>query len=403
MASLSKDRGEPNKAGKRSTLYRILFKNRDGERKAIRLGEVSLKSARTIESHVAQLERCAFDGSAPPVATAQWLDGIGEDLRAKLVKFGLAAPKTGGKPATVTLFALITTYKARPKWNEGKQASRDHYDYGFGKLLAHFGPDHDIAAVKETDAEDFRDRLLAAKPNGGGLARASVNGICATGSMLFRYALRSKVSDSNPFEGVPRGRIATKRKAFVGVATSEAVVEALPDSEWRLLFALARWGALRVPSEPRGLRWGDIDRARETILVTSPKTEHHDGGGSRLIPLFPQLVPFIQARYDDAQPGEEFVLPMMRKLTTGAFRRRMGRVLKAAGIEAWPRVFHSLRSTRQTELEQEYPSYVACMWCGNSEAVARRHYLQVTSEHYAKAAHDPAQHTAETPRTAGKS
>lgn len=42
-------------------------------------------------------------------------------------------------------------------------------------------------------------------------------------------------------------------------------------------------------------------------------------------------------------------------------------------------------ASRQTELEEEFPSHVVCAWMGNSERVARRHYLQVTDEHFAKA------------------
>ena len=54
-----------------------------------------------------------------------------------------------------------------------------------------------------------------------------------------------------------------------------------------LIFALARYGGLRTPSETKSLKWGDVDFERGRIRVPSPKTEHHEGKGSRLIPLFP--------------------------------------------------------------------------------------------------------------------
>ena len=56
-----------------------------------------------------------------------------------------------------------------------------------------------------------------------------------------------------------------------------------------------------------------------------------------------------------------------------------------AGLTRWPRIFHNLRSTRQTELDEIYPTHVVCRWMGNSPQVARTHYLQLTDEHFERA------------------
>jgi len=40
--------------------------------------------------------------------------------------------------------------------------------------------------------------------------------------------------------------------------TLNGMLDACPDAEWRLIFALARLGGLRVPSEILCLTWGDI-------------------------------------------------------------------------------------------------------------------------------------------------
>jgi hypothetical protein len=37
------------------------------------------------------------------------------------------------------------------------------------------------------------------------------------------------------------------------------------------------------------------------------------------------------------------------------------------------------------ELEETFPSHVVCAWLGNSEKVARAHYLRVTDEHFDQA------------------
>ncbi|MFO1019389.1 MAG: hypothetical protein U0903_01625 [Planctomycetales bacterium] len=43
-------------------------------------------------------------------------------------------------------------------------------------------------------------------------------------------------------------------------------------------------------------------------------------------------------------------------------------------------------ATRQTELTERFPSHVVCAWLGNSQAIATKHYLHVTDEHFERAA-----------------
>ncbi len=61
------------------------------------------------------------------------------------------------------------------------------------------------------------------------------------------------------------------------------------------------------------------------------------------------------------------------------------KIVKRAGIAPWPKLFQNMRSTRQTELSEQFPSHVVCAWMGNSERVAKEHYLQVTDDHFAAA------------------
>ena len=41
---------------------------------------------------------------------------------------------------------------------------------------------------------------------------------------------------------------------------------------------------------------------------------------------------------------------------------------------------------RETELAEQFPIHVVCNWICNSQAVATKHYLQVTDQHFAVAA-----------------
>ena len=78
-------------------------------------------------------------------------------------------------------------------------------------------------------------------------------------------------------------------------------------------------------------------------------------------------------------------------------RTQMERIIKRAAVKPWPKLFHNLRSTRQTELTEKFPSHVVCAWLGNSRAVAQDHYLQVTDAHFAQAVKQPSEKAAQNP------
>ena len=153
--------------------------------------------------------------------------------------------------------------------------------------------------------------------------------------------------------------------------------------EWRLIFALARWGGLRIPSELMQLRWQDVDWAGSKLRITSPKTEHHEGKGSRVIPLFRELREHLEAAWDAAPEGAEFVIATHRD-SNANLRTQFERIIGKAGVEPWPKLFQNLRSSRETELAQTHPLHVCASWLGNSPAVAVNFYMQVTESDFAK-------------------
>jgi hypothetical protein len=73
-----------------------------------------------------------------------------------------------------------------------------------------------------------------------------------------------------------------------------------------LLVALSRYGGLRCPSEHLALTWADVDWERQRFLVRSSKT------GERWVPLFPELLPHLEAAFDRAEPGAVYVIAQHR-------------------------------------------------------------------------------------------
>jgi integrase len=137
-----------------------------------------------------------------------------------------------------------------------------------------------------------------------------------------------------------------------------------------------------------------VDWARDRFCVHAPKTEHHKDGGERWVPIFPELRPHLEEAYHLARDGALYVVNRYRD-TNQNLRTQLARIIRRAGRTPWPKLFHNLRASRQTELVERYPIHVVCAWLGNTAAVAAEHYLQVTEAHYEQAAQIPAQSGAE--------
>src|SRR5262249_33822885 len=162
-----------------------------------------------------------------------------------------------------------------------------------------------LADVTEGDADEWRAWLSSHEQKSADgkilkskLSPNTVRRHCGRARQIFRAAMKHRLITSNPF-GEMKGISVQANKArefFVTREMTGKVLDACPDAEWRLLFALARFGGLRCPSEILLLRWCDAhwpvptsEDARERagwIRITSPKTEHHEGHGERIIPMF---------------------------------------------------------------------------------------------------------------------
>src|SRR5690606_21562039 len=131
-----------------------------------------------------------------------------------------------------------------------------------------------------------------------GLADNHVRRLTGLAKQFFHAAVKDRLIDANPFASlVAAVKGNAERFHFVGLAATQAVLDACPDAEWRLLVALARFGGLRVPSEVLLLCWADVDWERGRIRVRSPKTEHHHGHESREVPIFDELLPYLREAF----------------------------------------------------------------------------------------------------------
>lgn len=364
---------------------RILFVAPDGKRKTIRLGKVTMKQALAFKVKVEALIGQTITGVVDD-EVSRWLAERDAETYARLVAVGLAKARAcEGQTPEALLDGYIAGRKA-----DAKPRTMINLEQARKRMLAFFGADKAIREITEADAEEFYRSQLA-----DGLAVNTVRRTCGRAKQFLRFAVRKRMLPSNPFADLKTTVGSNpERKFFVTRETACKVLDACPDADWRLIFALCRWGGLRCPSEVLALRWGDIDWERSRFTVRSAKTEHHDGKDRRIVPIFPELQPFLADAFHNAEEGQVYVVTRCRDDGVN-LRTQLERIIERAGLKPWPKLFHNLRASRQTELAERYPIHVVCAWLGNSAAIANEHYLQVTEDHYASAAQNAAQSTAE--------
>ncbi len=368
---------------KRNGRRSIQFVDAAGQRKTIALGKVTQKQAEFIKTKVEALAAACITGHSPDDEVSEWLAKRETVMLEKLAAVGLIA-----KRETAVLGAFIDSYTASRI--DVKPATREVWSQTVRNLKEFFGIDRPLRGITAGDAESFRLFLVGEK-----LSATTIQKRLQFARQFFRAALKHKLIAENPFAEV-RAKAGTdlSRQRFISQADAGKLLEACPSLDWRLIVALSRYGGLRCPSEVLSLRLTDIDWAAGRILVTSPKTEHHPGHDTRMIPLFPELRPILLEASESAPVGAVYVVnERFRQAAMGPrgwrgcnLRTTMEKMIRRAGLTPWPRLFHNMRASRETELTERFPVHVVTAWLGNTPEIARKHYLQVTDAHFQEAA-----------------
>jgi integrase len=277
--------------GKAGKTYRIrLSKKEHPDRLRIGLGDVTKRQADSAQRNIQNLLAANRSGGDIPLATLDWLAKLPDSLRNRLECLEIVAPRKKVKPTAVTGWVdgyIKSRTDAKPGTIKAMQQAADNLAKFTGKdtLMSDFTP---------FEADEFRRYLLAK-----GLAESTVRRRCKYAKQFMEAAIKNRLVKSNPFADVPvAGRINSDRQRFISKDDIQAVIEECPNSQWRLIFAMSRYGGLRIPSELFGLRWEDILWDKKRFVIHSPKTEHIEGKATRICPIFPELEPYLLAAFE---------------------------------------------------------------------------------------------------------
>ena len=392
MASVSRD----NKG------WRILFADADGIRRTLRLGKVDRKAAESIRGHVEALLVAKTTGQPVRQETAAWLAGLGNVLRERLARAGLAPEP---KPSGLRLGDAVEQYLTRRTPNV-KPASMVAVKQALANAVEFFGANKRLEEVTPGDADDFagwlcregRSRVQVNKSPG--LRPATAQKRIERVRAFFRDAVRRRLIAENPFEGIKPLRVDdADRQAYVPAEVVDRLIAETPSLEWKALLAMSRYLGVRVPSEPFSMTWDCVDWERGLLRIPSPKTAVH-GKDCRIAPLVPPVRKWLEALFDAAPAGQVYVFHELRQRdsTKAAergwwravnLRQHLLRLITRIGEKPWPRLWHSLRASAQTDLSARFPAHVVSAWLGNTVAVAAKHYLRVTPADFERAAKEP--------------
>lgn len=363
-----------------------------------------MKLANAVKLRIESL--LAFVGHGVPMdgETIQWLGTVSDDLAEKFAAVGLIPSRKVRR-----LKDFLDGYVAG-RANDGatKATTRITIERVVADLIEAIGPDADVRNIGPEDAERFKQHY-----QDRGLAPATTYRRLKMAKMLFGHAVKLKVIAENPFADLKAKNVnPAERRVYIPAGDIERVIAAAKPF-WRTLFALSRFAGLRTPSESLLLRWSDVDLATGRMTIHSPKTEHHEGGASRVCPVFAALRPYLDA----ARSKSEFVLagPIAdreREHAAGPrgwqknnLRTTALKIVKRAGLKPWPKLFHNLRASCETDLIRDgHPIHVVAAWLGHTPKIALGHYLQTLDADFEKAVVGPAQQKAlhEKPDSTGQ-
>lgn len=353
-----------------------------GKRHTLRLGRVSDEVAKEVQRRLDRLiEHCANNLPTPPDLVA-WRNGLDERVYKSLLTSGLAPPR-----GPEVLGELIAAHEQRLTARGVKPSTLINNRVLYSNLRSYFKPERRITAITMLDADQFRLHLATkGGKDGGPLARATVSNRCRRARGIFAYAIKNNWLTENPFREITTGREWNhERDHYLSIELFTKIVDFSADHELRLLLALVRFCGLRCPSEIKPLPWAAVDWAGGVLVVHGPKNDEYSSG-RREVPLFPPVIPYLNAAWEAAPKGEPLMFPRHQK-TGAAITGRLLSLCRKAYEPLWPKPFVNMRACAERDaLKAGHKIDDVAQWFGHSPEIALRHYNRVVKERQARSA-----------------
>ncbi len=344
-----------------------------GKRHSVWLGPVREREAKAIQLHVEAVIQSQKLRTPLPTETQRWLRDLAAELRQRLSPV-LGTSKSVDEAAEAYIAHVEATHK-----DTTARAAEDT----ISQFAAHFGSQ----SMRSINGDHIDTWLIRQN-----VAESTLGKHVKILRTWLKWCLAENLIDTIPSISTP-ATIGVGAKEYIDFSEFQKVIEYYAhDKEMQCILALSRWSGLRVASEIVTLRRSNIDIAGDRFIIDDSKRSHRQSRGPpkiRTLPLFSGLRPYVMALLD--QPGKptDYLLPTVggqnAQRIGSMLRQRVYRALDKLGIPRWPKVFHSPRATRQTQLKDQFGEKAACDWIGNSPDVSRRNYELIDGETFARA------------------
>ncbi|MCH8151337.1 MAG: hypothetical protein IH830_03075 [Planctomycetes bacterium] len=372
---------------------------------------MTLKSGRTATYLLLRWFGTGMTGGGKPKLISESLGHCtrarGEELRrAKVVELSTGASPIDPRES-MTLSAFREFYLER-RAQHGDNAPRRHkkfpkltaktlrgHDMTLRYLEEHFGPGQMIDAIGSLAADEWLvalegEKLAKARKVGRNyapLGEQSIRVHIRNAKAILHWARSFDLVTANPFNdfvGTPL-RVGG-RGHYVSLVDFEKIVTAA-SSQWRCMFGLCRLAGLRR-GEALSLPWSGqvtdpggerhrvgVDWERRRLGILSDKTRRY-----RELPICPRLYDVLLRAFDNAEDGQVTVTG----LSVNNVVRDGKRLVRAAGLTPWPKLFQAMRSSCENDLKVAgiaEPTYAS--WMGHSPTVSRQHYVAPLESEFA--------------------
>lgn len=343
MSSLTHERGARHG-------YRLRVYTANG-RRSIWLGDLSKADAVASQRHIDEVLAAQTAGLPIPRQTQRWLQTLSISLCSKVL------PLLGSAKTVVSMIDQFIDMKSK----RVEAATISSIETSLSHLRDHCASML-VQGVERHHLDSIVSELTVADSTKGKIAK--------DWRAFFSWCIANNAATHNPADHLSTSVPAAK-KNFIERTTIDRVIAATDDPHFAAVLALSRYGGLRIPSEVYPLTPTDIGTDR--LRVTDTKRSC-----VRDIPLFPELSPHIDAVRSLHESS-------VCRLSPSGITSRLLRLLAKTDITPWPKPWHAMRASRETELIRDFGITTACTWIGNSPAVAAKHYAQVSPDDWRRA------------------
>lgn len=348
-----------------------------GVRRKLWVGPVSKSAARAIAAHLDAINLARDTGTSPPEASRLWLGSVCDRIRNRLAAWGLIAQMQARQDVPRQLGAYLQ--RVIDRRDDVSPSTITRWKNVRRRMIDQLGADTALAAITAGDAASFARWARANIPSHSHSGKT-----ISDARQFFKCAIDDRLISENPFASINASQQHNRaREAYLTREDAQTLI-GLADPYYAALIACARFGGLRIPSEPLLLLWEHIDWSNSRITITAPKTKT-----TRVIPIFAELLPHLRALHEMAPDGSVYVFDRHRSTAHRVYRATLQRLIERAGLTAWPKLWMNQRASCRTDLLARFPTHVVNTWLGHSGKVGAAHYDRITPDDFAAAVGSP--------------